>query len=193
MKLSKNPKIKQLKLIKLKTPPSLLSFLSNHNREKKQINLIPLSQLLKTKMKKENNKIINFCEKQPKAIKHQIKLNLSNKNSTSALNKYKSLSYKIIPFKQQNYKLPKIKSLEESSSEIKESKIDSIIHKFNEYDNKFKKQSKLSIDAGEIAYMRYKLNQNLSNNFKYEHISLKYNYKKIYSKLFKRIKKMKSL
>ena len=193
MKSNKNLQVKRLKLLKTKTPSSLYSLINDFKEDKKKNNLIPLSKLLKTKLqKKEDNKEISFSKDiNSKNINRPYNFPISLKNSSSLL-KYKSLSYKIIPSKYPKIKLPKIKSFDEKSSE-KESKIDLILNKFDEYDDKFKKQSKFSIDAGELEYMQYKLNKGLNKRFNYDHIGIRFNYKKIYSKLFKRIKKLKAI
>ena len=113
---------------------------------------------------------------------------LSLKNSK--LNKYKFLSCRILPSKYSNIKLPKIKNLNQSI-ELKDSKLDSIINKFDEYDDKFKKRAKFSFDAGGMKYVHYKLNKGLDIQPENDNSKSKYNFKKIYSKIFKRIKKIK--
>ena len=194
MKTSIKTQKKPLKLIKIKNPPPLLSFMNNIGNDEKPVNLIPLSRIIKKALQREESKETSFCEKpRINIIKKKNKFPISIKNYASNFNKYKSLSYKILPLKQPKLKLPRIKSYEDNSSEQKDSRFVSLINKFNEYDEKFKKKPKFSLDVGEMAYMNYKLKQKLNHNFNYEHIAVKYNYKKVYSKLFKRIKKIQSL
>ena len=193
MKSNKSLQIKRLKLSKTKTPSSLYSLINDFNEDKKKNNLIPLSRLLKTKLKKkECIKDISFSKDiNTKIINKPNNFPISLINSSSIM-KYKSLSYKIFPSKYPKMILPKIRSFDEKSNE-KESKIDLILNKFDEYDDKFKKPSKFSIDVGDSEFMRYKLNKGLNKRFNYGHVGIKFNYQKIYSKLFKRIKKIKSL
>ena len=193
MKSNKSLQIKRLKLSKTKTPSSLYSLINDFNEDKKKNNLIPLSRLLKTKLKKkECNKDISFSKDiNTKIINKPNNFPISLINSSSIM-KYKSLSYKIFPSKYPKMILPKIRSFDEKSNE-KESKIDLILNELYEYVDKFTKPSKFSIYVGDSEFMRYKLNKGLNKRFNYGHVGIKFNYQKIYSKLFKRIKKIKSL
>ena len=196
MKSNKKLQIKHLRLSKTKTPSSLYLLINDFNRknhDKQKINLIPLSKILKIKNKNEENKEISFSKNINSNIINKPHIFPSSLKSNSLM-KYKSLSNKIIPLKHPSIILPKIKSFEESSSEIKGSKIDLILKKFDECDDKFKKNSKYSLDVEDnIEYMQYKLNRGFNNQFNYRHIGLRYNYKKIFLKLYKRIKKIKAL
>ena len=105
------------------------------------------------------------------------------------------MSYKILPIRYSSIKLPKIKNVSESI-ELKDSKLDLIINKFDEYDDKFKRRPKFLFDAGGMKYMHFKLNKSHDIKLGNENVKskfCKYNYKKIYPKLFKRIKKIKEL
>ena len=181
----KNVHINHLKLIKRKKPPSLYYLINDLNDVNKRINIIHLSQLIKTKNNKET---INFSQRMKEKNIKQNNAPLSLKNSK--LNKYKFLSCRILPSKYSNIKLPKIKNLNQSI-ELKDSKLDSIINKFDEYDDKFKKRAKFSFDAGGMKYVHYKLNKGLDIQPENDNSKSKYNFKKIYSKIFKRIKKIK--
>ena len=181
----KNVHINNLKLIKRKKPPSLYYLINDLNDVNKRINIIHLSQLIKTKNNKET---INFSQRMKEKNIKQNNVPLSLKNSK--LNKYKFLSCRILPSKYSNIKLPKIKNLNQSI-ELKDSKLDSIINKFDEYDDKFKKRAKFSFDAGGMKYVHYKLNKGLDIQPENDNSKSKYNFKKIYSKIFKRIKKIK--
>ena len=181
----KNVHINNLKLIKRKKPPSLYYLINDLNDVNKRINIIHLSQLIKTKNNKET---INFSQRMKEKNIKQNNVPLSLKHSK--LNKYKFLSCRILPSKYSNIKLPKIKNLNQSI-ELKDSKLDSIINKFDEYDDKFKKRAKFSFDAGGMKYVHYKLNKGLDIQSENDNCKSKYNYKKIYSKIFKRIKKIK--
>ena len=169
----KNVHINNLKLIKRKKPPSLYYLINDLNDVNKRINIIHLSQLIKTKNNKET---INFSQRMKEKNIKQNNVPLSLKNSK--LNKYKFLSCRILPSKYSNIKLPKIKNLNQSI-ELKDSKLDSIINKFDEYDDKFKKRAKFSFDAGGMKYVHYKLNKGLdiqpeNDNSKSKYCKLQY-------------------
>ena len=188
MKSGNSVQINRPKLIKRKKHQSLYCLFNNLNDDKKRINIIPLPQLFNTKISKE--KIFVNQKMKDKNIKRQKKPLLNLKKSS--FNKYKSLSYKILPIRYSSIKLPKIKNVSESI-ELKDSKLDLIINKFDEYDDKFKRRPKFLFDAGGMKYMHYKLNKSHDIKLGNENVKSKFNYKKIYPKLFKRIKKIKEL
>ena len=175
LNLKKNQKLKQI---------SLFNSISNANINYRQLNLIPLSRLFK-------NKLDNMSHNNIKNIEEKIKFNSMEKdhnfsdrrNYINSLNNYNSLSRKKISL----VKLPKIKNNKE---EIKCSLIHSILNKLDDYDNKFKEQEKISefiIKRGD-KYLKLKKEYNSDEDEKYKYCASKHNYKKEYSKLFKRIK-----
>ena len=178
----KKPKIK---------PIALYSSNSNVNINHRKINFIHLSRLFKNKLDilNQNNSNLNM----DKTIKFNSvgKISLKhNKNMThyiNSLNNYNSLSYKKMPF----LKLPKIKKKNENEKkEFKDSLVSSILNKFDQFDNKFKQQGKISefiIQRGD-KYLKLKKDYTNDENEKYKYCASKQNYKKQYSKLFKRIK-----
>ena len=168
---------KNIKLLKTKKFPSLFSDLDNNIKSnKKKINIIPLAYLFKEKDENDSIKVKSF-----------IGINNNKKNKNNSFLKYKSLSQELLPIKYTKFKLPRIKQSKGIQTELKESMIESIINKFNQCDNKFKIKPKYSNDFNLNKYIKYNYNFNKAN------IPPKYDYKKIYSKLFKRIKKIKSL
>ena len=175
LNLKKSPKLKQI---------SLFNSISNANINYRQLNLIPLSRLFK-------NKLNNMSHNNIKNIEEKIKFNSMGKennfsdrrNYINSLNNYNSLSHKKISL----VKLPKIKNNKE---ENKCSLIHSILNKLDDYNNKFKEQEKISefiIKRGD-KYLKLKKNYNSDEDEKYKYCASKHNYKKEYSKLFKRIK-----
>ena len=175
LNLKKNQKLKQI---------SLFNSISNANINYRQLNLIPLSRLFK-------NKLDNLSHNNIKNIEEKIKFNSMEKehnfsdrrNYINSLNNYNSLSHKKISL----VKLPKIKN---NKDENKCSLIHSILNKLDEYDNKFKEQEKISefiIKRGD-KYLKLKKDYNSDEDEKYKYCASKHNYKKEYSKLFKRIK-----
>ena len=177
--MNKNKNLKPIKLLKTKKFPSLFSDLDNNIKSnKKKINIIPLTYLFKEKEENESIKVKSFIG---------ISNNKKNKNKNNSFMKYKSLSQELLPIKYTKIKLPRIKQSKGIQTELKESMIESIINKFNQCDNKFKIKPKYSNDFNLNKYIKYNYNFNKAN------IPPKYDYKKIYSKLFKRIKKIKSL
>ncbi len=182
MKTNKN--LKPIRILKTKKKPYLLSFIDKMKEDKKKVNLIPLTYLLNGNYTKDFHKVksfsgININENRNSIIPNTIK--------NTSLKKYKSISQELLPIKYTKLKLPRIKQSKGITSELKESKIESIMNKFHQYDYKFKTESKNSFDFNNQNYLRY--NYNFSN----VNILPKYNYKKIYSKLFKKIKEFKSL
>ena len=175
--MNKNKNLKPIKLLKSKKFPSLFSELDNNIKiKKKKINIIPLTYLFKEKDEDDSIKVKSF-----------IGINNKRKNKNNFFLKYKSLSQELLQIKYTKFKLPRIKQSKGIQTELKESMIESIINKFNQCDNKFKIKPKYSNDLNLNKYIKYNYNFNKAN------IPTKYDYKTIYSKLFKRIKKIKSL
>lgn len=165
-------------------PLYLLSSNSNSNINYKHINLIPLSRLFKNKLNyispSNNLEEITKFNSVGKVIISQDKRNYGN-----PFKNYNSFSQKKISL----IKLPKLKNINENK-EIKDSLIEPILNKFDEYDNKFKEQAKISesiIKRGD-RYLKLKKNYINEEEKRYKKFSDKYNYKKQYSKLFKKIK-----
>ena len=182
MKTNKN--LKPIILLKTKKKPSLFSYLNKIRIDKKELNIIPLTNLFKGKNIKDVHKVKSFFGLSSNENKNEIIL---NKFKNKSLKNCKSLSQELLPIQNSKLKLPKIKRFKEIEADIKESKIESIMNKFHQYDNKFKTESKNSFDFSSQNYLKY--NYDFSNL----NIPPTYDYKKIYSKLFKRIKEIKSL
>ena len=190
----KKIQLKTIKLIKLKKPSSFSS-LNLDKKDKKKINLIKLSSLFNSKIHNDGNEEIIF--NQNRNINF-ISSNINNDINTplgfksSSLIKYNSLSQKLFPLKHHNIKLPKIKIYESNKNNIRKSHIDSIISELDKCNNRFKNQSKSSLDF-EKNFNNFSLNEDFLRKFKYNRNALNHNYKKIYPKLLKRIKEIKSL
>ena len=173
---------KKIKLIGLYSSNSNPNF---PNIDYKQINFIPLSRLFKNKLN-NINKISNVEDSTKFSSVGKIIISNNHKNINKSLN-YNSFS----PQKISLIKLPKIRNNKESN-ELKDSLLDYILNKFDEYDHKFKEQakiSKLNIKRGD-KYLKIKNNYLNGEEEKYKNYYSKNNYKKQYSKLFKRIKSM---
>lgn len=182
MKTNKN--LISIKLLRKKKKPSLFSHLNKILENKKELNIIPLTKLLKGKNIKDFHKVKSFCGLNVNENKNEI---IRNKFKNSSLQNCKSLSQELLPFKYTKLKLPKIKNSQEIETDIKESKIESIMDKFYQYDYKFKTEFKNSFDFSNLYILKYNYNfYNLNKQPTYD-------YKKIFCKLFKRIKEIKSL
>ena len=183
--------LKESKTITInKKPKSLLlySSISNSNinnyQNKKSI---PVSRILKYKLNSINQhnnfkdnkfksigKNSSYKSKKNYYINSQIRFNTISNNKISLL------------------KLPKIKNNNKESNELKDSLIFSLLRKFDEYDNKFREQEKISefmIKRGD-KYLKLKKDYINDKDEKYKYYGYNHNYKKTYSKLFKRIRNM---
>ena len=173
-----------LKKKQMLQPIALNSSISNviiNNYKNK--NIIPLSRLFKNKLNNisQNN---NMEESKFNSL-GKIPINPHLRKNANSLNNYNSKSLNKISL----IKLPKIKNYKNDNNEKKGSVIISILNKFDEYDNKFREQEKISkllIQRGD-NYLKLKKDY-IDENDKYKYCSSKHNYKKQYSKLFKRIK-----
>ena len=181
--------IKEIKAIKINKNPkslSLYSSISNANinnyQNKKSI---PVSRLFKYKLNsitKQNN----IKDKKCKSIgKNNIDKNHKNNYINSQI-RFNTISNNKISL----LKLPKIKNRNRENNIFKDSLITSLLSKFDDYDNKFREQEKISefiIKRGD-KYLKLKKDYINDKDEKYKYYASKYNYKKTYSKLFKRIK-----
>ena len=171
----KNKKIK---------PIALYSSNSNGNITSKHMNFIPLSLLFKNKINNMNRNDNNNDSNEEKKQFNNVRKN--HKNHTNLLLNYNSLYCK----KKSLIKLPKIKK-NIKNNEILDSKLYLLFNKFDQYDNKFKEQEKISdfiIQRGD-KYLKLR-KEYLDENEKYKYCASKHNYKNQYNKLFKRIKNM---
>lgn len=178
LNLNRNKKLK---------PLSLFSSNSNANINFRQINIIPLSRLFKNKLNNisQNNYNNNIEENIKFNSMGKIPNNQYRRNYLNSLNNYNSLSRHKISL----VKLPKIKNSNEND-DLKGSILGSLLNKFDDYDNKFKEQEKISefiIHRGD-KYLKLKKDYNNYEDEKYKYCASKQNYKKQYSKLYKRIK-----
>ena len=182
MKTNKN--LKPIKLLKTKKKPSLFSYLNKIREDKKELNIISLANLFKGKNIKDFHKVKSFCGLNINENKNEI---ISNKFKNNSLKNCKSLSHELLPIKYTKLKLPKIKRSKEIETDVKKSKIESIMNKFHKYDYEFKTESKNSFDFNNLYYLKY--------NYDFSNLNIQhtYDYKKIFSRLFKRIKGIKSI
>ena len=177
IKLKKNQKLETI---------VLNSSISNVNiNYYKNKNIIPLSRLFKYKLNNINHN--NNIEESKYNSVGKLPIFPNLRKSANSLQNYNSISHnKILEIN-----LPKIKNNNKNNdyNEIKDSIIISILNKFDEYDNKFREQekiSKLNIQRGD-KFLKLKKDY-IDENDKYKYCASKHNYKKQYSKLFKRIK-----
>ena len=185
LKESKELNEKMKKIIK---PISLYSSISNLNINQRQVNLIPLSLLFKNKLNnaKQNKNKIDTSKKYNSLGK--ISLHKGKRNYANLKSNYKSFCTQ----KFQSIKLPKIRNGNSNSNrnnEIKDSLVDIIFNKLEQYDNKFREQEKISaymIKRGDV-YLKLK-KDHIKDDDIYKYNASKFNYKKQYSKLFTRIK-----
>ena len=170
-------------------PNALNSSNSNANiNYYKNKNIIPLSRLFKYKLNNigQNN---NMEESKFNSVE-KIPIYPHLRKNANSLNNYNSVSFNKIS----SIKLPKIRKNNNDNNEKvnhdkKDSVIISILNKFDDYDNKFKEQEKISnliIQRGD-RYLKLKKDY-IDENDKYKYCASKHNYKKQYSNLFKRIK-----
>lgn len=170
-------------------PISLFSSLSNNNMDEKEIQLIPLSHLFGNKFYKKTlpNNINNTDLKQSIKYNSVRKKNNTQRSVIDTIFKYNSLSQSKIP------KLPKIKSYNDDR-ELKEGRfVSSIFNKLEDYEFKFKEQGKISdnfIKKGD-KNLKLKINFFKEHQFKSKILIPKGDYKKHYSRLFRRIKFIK--
>ena len=181
-------------------PIKLYSSMSNiYFNNKKQLNLIPLSHLFSKEFDKNipTNDINN-----PDLVKN-TKINSIGRNTKIQLNEFdslyrnNSLSHRRIPFIKSKLKLPYIKSYNDKE-ELKgglRGFVSTIFNKLEEFDNKFKEQGKLSENFIKKGDKDLKLKKQFFNeqNYKYKYIISKNDYKRQFSKLFKRIKNIQTI
>ena len=148
----------------------------------KNKNIIPLSRLFKYKLNNINQN--NNMEESKFNSEEKIVIYPHLRKNANSLNNYNSISLN----KNSSIKLPKIKKINNDNNE-KGYIIISILNKFDDYNNKFKEQEKISkliIQRGD-KYLKLKKDY-IDENDKYKYCASKHNYKKQYSNLFKRIK-----
>lgn len=195
-------KVTQTKNKKQRTkinPIELYSSQSNTNIKSKKLQLVPLSLLFRNKL---NNIINNYNTNEKsnidkdKRLKSVEKTNLTHnvKNITNSLFTHNALSHKRIHIPNSNFKLPKIKSYN-GNSDLQSHLIASILDKFEQYDNKFKQQGKLSSFNIKRAEIDLKLTKDFfgDEGHKINYLSSKNGYKRQYSKLYRRIKKIHAM
>ena len=181
--------IKEIKAIKINKKPksySLYSSISNANinnyQNKKSI---PISRLFKYKLN-SITKHNNIKDKKCKSIGKNILDKNQKNNYINSQIRFNTISNNKISL----LKLPKIKNRNRENNIFKDSLITSLLSKFDDYDNKFREQEKISefiIKRGD-KYLKLKKDYINDKDEKYKYYASKYNYKKTYTKLFKRIK-----
>ena len=184
---TKTSKILNTKKKKVK-PMSLYSSISNLNLNinYKNTNLIPLSHLLKYKLNINNKENKNANKNKKLNSLGKIPLNQYKRNKSKILSDYNSFYTQKLPL----LKLPKIKcNNNNENNELKGSLFGSIYNKFEQFDNKFKEQEKVSAYMIQRGEKNLKLKKEyIKDDDAYKYCASKHNYKKQYSKLFKRIK-----
>ena len=195
-------KITQTKSKKQRTkinPIELYSSQSNTNIKSKKLQLVPLSLLFRNKLNNitnnyNTNEISNIDKE--KRIKSVEKTSLTHnvKNITNSFFTQNALSHKRFKIPKSNLKLPKIQCYN-GNSDLQSRLIASILNKFEQYDNKFKQQGKLSSSNIKRAEMDLKLTKDFISDefYKINYFSSKNGYKRQYSKLYKRIKKIHAM
>ena len=180
-------------------PVELYSSQSNTNIKSKKLQLVPLSLLFRNKLNNiESNNNTNELSKidKDKRLKSFEKINLTHnqKNKIKSLYTHNALSHKRILIPNSNFKLPKIKCYN-GNSDLQSRLITSILNKFEQYDKKFKQQGKLSSTIIKRAEMDLKLTKDFISDefYKINYFSSKNGYKRQYSKLYKRIKKIHAM
>ena len=169
-------------------PISLYSSISNLYINERQVNLIPLSLLFKTKLNNANQNKNKIDTSKKYNSLGKIPLNKSQRNYANLISNYKSFCTQ----KFSSIKLPRIKNGNNNSNrnnELRDSLVDIIFNKFEQYDNKFREQEKISvymIKRGDV-YLKLK-KDHIKDDDIYKYSASKFNYKKQYSKLFTRIK-----
>ena len=195
----KNFNISKEKQRKKKNPIELYSSQSNTNIKSKKLQLVPLSLLFRNKLNNiqidnNTNEISNIDK--DKRLKSVEKTNLihNQRNITNSLYTHNALSHKRILIPNSNLKLPKIKCYN-GNSDLQSRLITSILNKFEQYDNKFKQQGKLSSTIIKRAEMDLKLTKDFFGDeiHKINYLSSKNGYKRQYSKLYRRIKKIQAM
>lgn len=180
-------------------PIELYSSQSNTNIKSNKLQLVPLSLLFTNKLNNNQidnntNEIINFdMNKRLKSV-NKANLTLNEKKITNSLFTHNALSHKRIQIPNSNLKLPKIKCYN-GNNDLQSRLINSILNKFEQYDNKFKQQGKLSSSIIKRAEMDLKLTKEFfsEEGNKINYLSSKNGYKRKYSKIYRRIKKIQAM
>ena len=188
---------KEKQRMKIK-PLTLYSSLSNVNIKNRQIRFIPLSLLFQNKLNnnKSNKK---YDTNNSKDIKfgsvEKSMLSLNQRNATNSLFSHNNFSQKRIPvLTSTRIKLPKIKCYN-GNDNLQSGIITSILKKFEQCDNKFREQGKISSFIIKKAEQDLKLTKDYINDedHKFIYCSSKNNLKKQYSRVYRRIKKIQAI
>ena len=174
------------------SPLELYSSQSNTNIKTKKLQLIPLSLLFRNKLNKipinsKTNEINNTDnDKRFKSLEKASKTH-NTRNITNSLFTHNALSHKRI-------QLPKIKCYN-GNSDLQSRLITSILNKFDQCDNKFKYQGKHSSNIIKMADMDLRLTKDFfgDEGHKLNYFSTKNGFKRQYSKLYRRIKKIQAM
>lgn len=180
-------------------PLTLYSSLSNANINHKHIRFIPLSVLFQNKL--NNNKTknkqndISYSKDKKFGSMEKCILSSNQRNGTNSLFTNNTSSQKRIPvLTSTKIKLPKIKCYK-GNEDLQSGIINSILKKFKQCDNKFKKQGKISSCIIRKAEQDLKLTKDYINDEEHKYIywASKNNIRRQYSNIYRRIKKIQAI